>query len=102
YVNRFADPTLDYLNARYYDSARGQFLTEDPVFWSSKQNLADPQSFNTYSYANDNPITGKDPDGLQLTPAQSAKLSAIQSQLLAISDSLKAKQCFAKCLKFSQ
>jgi RHS repeat-associated protein len=65
YVNRFADQSnLDYLNARYYDSARGQFITEDPIFWSSKQNLANPQSLNSYSYANDNPITGKDPDGL--------------------------------------
>src|SRR5262249_54008581 len=45
YVNRFADQSsLDYLTNRYYDPSRGQFLTQDPVFWSTKQNLADPQS----------------------------------------------------------
>jgi RHS repeat-associated protein len=65
YINRFTDQSsLDYLNARYYNAAQGQFITEDPVFWSSKQNLANPQSLNAYSYANDNPITGTDPDGL--------------------------------------
>jgi RHS repeat-associated protein len=65
YVNRFADQSsLDYLQNRYYDPSRGQFVTEDPAFWSVNQNLTDPQSFNAYSYANDNPITGKDPNGL--------------------------------------
>jgi RHS repeat-associated protein len=58
---------LDYLQARYYDSARGQFLTQDPVFLGDpkQQDLGNPQSLNSYSYANDNPITGKDPDGRQ-------------------------------------
>src|SRR6266446_6627114 len=65
YINRFADQSsLDYLNARYYDPSRGQFLTEDPVFWSTKQNIKNPQSLNSYSYANNNPITVSDPSGL--------------------------------------
>jgi len=63
YIGQFTDPSnLDYLNARYYDSSRGQFLTEDPIFWA-KQNLSDPQSFNSYSYSDDNPISKKDPSG---------------------------------------
>ena len=49
-------------SARYYDSARGQFVDEDPVFWGG-QDLRNPQGLNTYNYANDNPITGKDPNG---------------------------------------
>jgi len=65
YIGQFADQSnLDYLNARYYDSARGQFVTQDPVFWSTKQNIKNPQSLNSYSYANDNPITVSDPSGL--------------------------------------
>jgi RHS repeat-associated protein len=48
------------LNARYYNSAQGQFISEDPTFLGMQQNLNDPQSLNSYSYANDNPITGKD------------------------------------------
>jgi RHS repeat-associated protein len=66
YIGQFADQSnLDYLQARYYDSARGQFLTQDPVFLGDPraQNLADPQSLNSYSYAEDNPITNKDPNG---------------------------------------
>lgn len=51
------------MNARYYDGKRGQFLSQDPVFWSTKQNLANPQSFNSYSYAENNPVNLKDPDG---------------------------------------
>ena len=54
-----------FLNARYYDSARGQFLSEDPIFWGTlnSQALESPQSLNSYSYGNGNPITSKDPNG---------------------------------------
>ena len=67
-----------FLNARYYNSAQGQFLSEDPVFLalgssgqvqqltqkSQSQFLSNPQSLNSYSYAQDNPITSTDPSGL--------------------------------------
>jgi RHS repeat-associated protein len=57
---------LNYYNARYMESNRGQFMSEDPVFWGdpNRQNLTNPQSLNSYSYANDNPITYSDPLGL--------------------------------------
>jgi len=56
---------LSYLNARYYDGGRGQFLSQDPVFWEDplKQNLQNPQSLNSYSYGENNPINKKDADG---------------------------------------
>jgi RHS repeat-associated protein len=60
YIGQFADQSnLDYLNARYYDSARGQFTTEDPIFLGNPkdQNLENPQALNSYAYANDNPIS---------------------------------------------
>src|SRR5262249_33249028 len=78
YVNRFADQSsLDYLNARYYDSSRGQFTSLDPSFLAvgdpiqlknitnrePQEFLADPQLANSYSYGRDNPITQKDPEG---------------------------------------
>jgi RHS repeat-associated protein len=67
YIGQFYDAAsnLSYLNARYMDPSRGQFLSEDPVFLGDpkQQKLDDPQSLNSYSYANDNPITNKDPDG---------------------------------------
>ena len=56
---------LSYLNARYYNGAQGQFLSEDPVFLGvpSKQNLSTPQVLNAYSYSTDNPINHADTTG---------------------------------------
>jgi RHS repeat-associated protein len=78
YIGQFTDDSsLSYLNARYYSSDRGQFISEDPSFLSvGDQNqvkqvtgrdqqsfLADPQLINSYNYGRDNPITSKDPSG---------------------------------------
>jgi RHS repeat-associated protein len=66
YIGQFSDSDgLSYLNARYYNSAQAQFTTQDPVFWGNpkNQNLQNPQSLNSYSYANDNPIVHSDPSG---------------------------------------
>jgi len=66
YIGQFTDASnLSYLNARYYDSTRGQFLSQDPIFLSSSQNLTDPQSLNSYSYSEGNPIVRSDPTGRQ-------------------------------------
>lgn len=55
---------LNYLNARYYDAKRGQFVSQDPIFWNPTQEiLADPQQLNSYSYARNNPINASDPNG---------------------------------------
>lgn len=92
YIGQFSDASnLDYFQNRYYNPAQGQFLTEDPVFLgnSSQQNLKDPQSLNSYSYAEDNPITSKDPTGL-LTQAQNTTLSNIKSELLGIESVLSS------------
>ena len=58
-----ADNLLNYDNARYYNAAQGQFLSEDPQFLSAGFNLSDPQSFNAYAYARNNPIINIDPTG---------------------------------------
>jgi RHS repeat-associated protein len=80
YVDRFSDDSgLSYLNARYYDQNRGQFMSEDPTFWSLKMPLNNPQSLNSYSYADDNPITKSDPEGLAATIAQ--KIQVLQAQI---------------------
>jgi RHS repeat-associated protein len=66
FIGEFSDDsTLSYLNARYYNPSQGQFLSEDPMFISgpARENLIDPQSLNSYSYANNNPIRNKDPTG---------------------------------------
>jgi RHS repeat-associated protein len=57
--------SLSYLQSRYYNGAQGQFLSQDPVFLGdpNSQILYDPQSLNSYSYSEDNPITKSDPNG---------------------------------------
>ncbi len=70
YIGQFEDgDDMSYLNARYYKSDRGQFMSQDPVFWEIGQTaegkavLSNPQAQNSYSYAGNNPITNKDPGG---------------------------------------
>jgi RHS repeat-associated protein len=69
HIGQYTDPetNLSYLQARYYDGSKGELLSEDPVFLGDpkQQVLTDPQSLNSYSYANDNPITKSDPTGRQ-------------------------------------
>jgi RHS repeat-associated protein len=67
YIGQFSDAqtSLNYLNARYYNPQQGQFISQDPVFLGNPkdQDIRNPQSLNSYTYANDNPITNKDPSG---------------------------------------
>ncbi|MGW0432029.1 RHS repeat-associated core domain-containing protein [Micromonospora sp. NPDC003197] len=57
---------LIHLGAREYDPASGRFLSADPVV-----DTDDPQQMHGYSYANANPVTMSDPDGLKATPVLS-------------------------------
>jgi RHS repeat-associated protein len=76
------------LQARYYDGSKGQFLSEDPVFWGN-QNILNPQSLNSYSYANDNPINRSDPSGLATVGGtRDAILSQLKTQLLGAAAAL--------------
>ncbi|MBI3337126.1 MAG: hypothetical protein HY005_00685, partial [Candidatus Staskawiczbacteria bacterium] len=53
-----------YLNARYYNSNIGRFISQDPMFWTLPvELLTDPQNQNSYAYARNNPIVGSDPSG---------------------------------------
>jgi len=47
--------------ARYYSSSLGRFMAVDPATYSSS--VADPQSWNRYIYANNNPLGFVDPRG---------------------------------------
>lgn len=62
------DTGLNYMNARYYSSGVGRFVSQDPV---SRDNpgkfLLDPQQFNYYAYARNNPLRYIDPLGLYNT-----------------------------------
>jgi RHS repeat-associated protein len=85
YVDRERDQStsLSYFDARYYLSDLGRFASTDPR--SPEDSLSNPQDWNPYSYALNNPIRLADPSGLQplfplglpchgCTPEQSAKM----------------------------
>jgi RHS repeat-associated protein len=59
---RDAETGLDYFGARHHMSATGRFTTVDPVS-TTHENLIDPQRWNRYSYARNNPVRFTDPDG---------------------------------------
>lgn len=61
YTGHVNDPEtgLVYMQARYYDPARGGFLSVDPV-GPTPGNI---YTFNRYAYANNNPINHTDPTG---------------------------------------
>lgn len=52
---------LDYMHARYYTPQLGRFLSMDPA--ERSMDPAVPQSWNRYTYAMDNPLRYRDPDG---------------------------------------
>lgn len=55
-----AETGLVYMNARWMDPETGTFLSVDPVV----ANYADPQSYNAYAYARNNPVNMTDPTGM--------------------------------------
>ena len=61
YTGRELDPDtgLYYMRARYYDAELGRFISQDPVVGLKDQ----PQSFNRYAYAFNNPVSKIDPTG---------------------------------------
>lgn len=61
YTGQVEDPetNLIYMEARYYDSATGRFLSIDPIPASAAQTY----SFNRYVYGNNNPTGNDDPTG---------------------------------------
>ncbi len=58
---RDAETGLDYFGARYYRADLGRFLTVDPG--QASATLPDPQGWNAYGYARNNPLRYVDPDG---------------------------------------
>jgi RHS repeat-associated protein len=63
---RDSETGLDYFGARYFSGAQGRFTSPD---WSERPetipyaSLNDPQTFGLYTYARNNPLVFRDPDG---------------------------------------
>lgn len=70
---RDAESGLDYFGARYFSSTEGRFTSIDPLSVPRLQKadreqfaafIAQPQNWNAYAYAHNNPIGKLDPNGL--------------------------------------
>lgn len=59
---RDTESNLDYFGARYFSGAQGRFGSVDPSFLRLNQ-LVNPQRWNAYGYAVNNPLKYVDPDG---------------------------------------
>jgi RHS repeat-associated protein len=60
---RDAETGLDYFEARYYRAGIGRFTTVDPGHVNG--NIFDPQSWNAYAFARNNPLRFTDPTGTE-------------------------------------
>ena len=58
---RDSETGLDFFQARYFEAALGRFTSPDPM--NVGADLANPQSWNLYSYGLNNPLRYTDPDG---------------------------------------
>jgi len=67
---RDTESGLDNFGARYDSSQYGRFMSPDPDGKSGLDHPDDPQSFNGYSYARNNPLLFTDPDGRDYTVCQ--------------------------------
>jgi RHS repeat-associated protein len=56
---------LDNFGARYNSSSMSRFMSPDPIV-VTRRRLVDPQRFNLYAYARNNPLRYTDPTGLDL------------------------------------
>ncbi len=62
---RDTETGLDYFGARYFGSNMGRFMSPDAFYKDS--HVADPQSWNLYAYARNNPLRYVDPTGENAT-----------------------------------
>ena len=58
---RDTESGLDYFESRYYGSNMGRFMSPDG--FSDGSSPDNPQSWNLYSYVQNNPLTNTEPDG---------------------------------------
>jgi RHS repeat-associated protein len=74
---RDAESGLDYFGARYMSSSMGRFMSPDD--FTKDTHVADPQSWNLYAYARNNPLRYTDPTGQNATVSTSCSTTNNQT-----------------------
>jgi len=82
---RDTESGLDNLGARFYTSSMGRFMSPDPLGGS----MLNPQSFNRYAYALNDPCNQVDPFGLKSTPCK-LNLKILSGNGVTLSEAEKA------------
>jgi RHS repeat-associated protein len=94
---------LDYFGARYLSSLQGRFTSPDPLLTSGL--VSDPQSWNRYAYAFNNPLRFIDPFGLwnwDTNAGGSATDDELREKQKDKSLSKKDRKAAEKALKFRE
>ncbi len=68
-------PVLDFFHARYFHSAQGRFSSPDPMNLGASPDV--PQTWDAYSYVNNDPLSWLDPTGLEQRPAAAVIVDGI-------------------------
>jgi len=92
---RDSESGLDNFGARYNSSSMGRFTRPDPIMFS-KQKLLDPQQWNMYSYARNNPLRFLDPTGLYVCNGTKAQCAKIEDALAKAREAANSKDLSAK------
>jgi RHS repeat-associated protein len=103
---RDSESGLDNFGARYFTSSMGRFMRPDPIMFS-KQKLVDPQQWNMYSYARNNPLRFLDPTGKYVCNGTAdqcktikAALENVQKAANNLQDGSKERKALEKVLGF--
>lgn len=80
---RDAESGNDYFGARYYGSSMGRFMSPDD--FTKDTHVADPQSWNLYAYARNNPLRYTDPTGQTATESTSCTTDSSGHQTCNVS-----------------
>ena len=91
---RDAETGLDYFGARYFSGAQGRFTSADPIIHPEDSELefdeflGNPQQWNKYGYALNNPLRYVDPDGE--APADPTTIQRVATTIVSITENAPA------------